>query len=52
MELASKYLAPAERIFDNESLTTSDYLVDPELKQREAEKMKGDKSTLPMEMFI
>ena len=50
MELASKYLAPGERIFDNESLTSvnsSDYLVDPELKQREAEKMKGEQIDTP-----
>ncbi len=50
MELASKYLAPAERLFDNESITSvnsTDYLVDPELKQREAEKMKGEQIDTP-----
>ncbi len=43
MELASKYLTPsADKPFDSDSIhsiNSTDYLVDPELKQREAEKI-------------
>lgn len=51
-ELASKYLTPSERAFDSDSMhsvTSTDYQVDPELKQREAEKLRcnGEEINIP-----